>query len=494
MNHFAFKVISILTITILISGCATIKTPSYNSSEAQECLDDYNKLDDAIIVNKATDIQYARVNGFSYLRSSRYLASLEGKVNNYKGFTDWLTALNNLSRYALSTEFDRLPEERKAALFSNKTELRQRLKRCGSILVRTLSTMPEWRQTLRHRTKVKSSYSSWQRVAGLYPVVAAPFRLGERNKYTVQREQEDLFEPNIKDHYTYAYVTKTQKPEFFPVSVNMAGIPKISSKRKRQLLHYHAPQIAMPDRQSHNRIGTVTLDPQGEPYVNIDQSTYYTWVDFGRFQGETTIRLNYSFWFEETPRKNQLDMRAGKIDGLTWRVHLKLDGTAIARDVAHNCGCNYRIYPSNGFTVQSDKSWINHPIYVGPELSQNRTQTLFLEADSHQVIAVKDDVSSSQKVYRPVLVTHYNKLKRLNTTDGAKKSIFNERGIITGSERLERFVLWPTGITKSGSMRVAGSQPISKLSKNHFDDAFLLEDIGVTESNAQDLTQQHTYP
>jgi hypothetical protein len=48
--------------------------------------------------------------------------------------------------------------------------------------------------------------------------------------------------------------------------------------------------------------------------------------------------------------------------------------------------------------------------------------------------------------------------------------MFNLYGIAPGSERLERFILWPTGVLSPGAMRQWGRHAVAFVGKRHFDD------------------------
>ena len=55
------------------------------------------------------------------------------------------------------------------------------------------------------------------------------------------------------------------------------------------------------------------------------------------------------------------------------------------------------------------------------------------------------------------------------------KRLFGTDGIIAGTERLERFLLWPTGIANPGAMRQWGTHATAFVGRRHFDDPDLLD-------------------
>jgi hypothetical protein len=69
----------------------------------------------------------------------------------------------------------------------------------------------------------------------------------------------------------------------------------------------------------------------------------------------------------------------------------------------------------------------------------------------------------------------YSALYATPDADGKPVSLFRADGIIAGTERAERTLLWPTGVPEPGAMRERGRQPIAFIGRRHFDDADLLD-------------------
>jgi hypothetical protein len=53
--------------------------------------------------------------------------------------------------------------------------------------------------------------------------------------------------------------------------------------------------------------------------------------------------------------------------------------------------------------------------------------------------------------------------------------MFQQNGITRGTERLERLILWPTGVYSPGAMRQWGRHAVAFAGKRHFDDPFYME-------------------
>ena len=55
--------------------------------------------------------------------------------------------------------------------------------------------------------------------------------------------------------------------------------------------------------------------------------------------------------------------------------------------------------------------------------------------------------------------------------------MFDQNGVGIGTERLERFILWATGVLSPGSMRQWGRQAVAFVGTRHFDDPFFMDKI-----------------
>ena len=57
------------------------------------------------------------------------------------------------------------------------------------------------------------------------------------------------------------------------------------------------------------------------------------------------------------------------------------------------------------------------------------------------------------------------------------RSLYGPDSIITETERMERFILWPMGIASPGAMRQWGHHATAFVGRRHFDDPYLFERI-----------------
>ena len=53
--------------------------------------------------------------------------------------------------------------------------------------------------------------------------------------------------------------------------------------------------------------------------------------------------------------------------------------------------------------------------------------------------------------------------------------MFGDDGLVAGTQRGERWILWPMGVPEPGAMRQWGYHATAFVGRRHFDDADLLE-------------------
>ena len=68
----------------------------------------------------------------------------------------------------------------------------------------------------------------------------------------------------------------------------------------------------------------------------------------------------------------------------------------------------------------------------------------------------------------------FRNLRSVALPTGEHRSMFRPDGLVAGTERMERWVLWPMGIPAPGSMRQWGHHATAFAGKRHFDDPDLV--------------------
>jgi hypothetical protein len=107
-----------------------------------------------------------------------------------------------------------------------------------------------------------------------------------------------------------------------------------------------------------------------------------------------------------------------------------------------------------------------------PEDLSKKSPAIFINTGHHQV----ENISSRSNPVDAVLyqLLSYDSLEALPLSKGNTASMFNSKGIAKGTDRIEPYIFFSTGIPKVGSMRQRGHHPIKLLGKAYFDDPHLL--------------------
>jgi hypothetical protein len=101
--------------------------------------------------------------------------------------------------------------------------------------------------------------------------------------------------------------------------------------------------------------------------------------------------------------------------------------------------------------------------------------TLAMESRTHFVqhfYPLSRELQPAMAVYS---LADYGRLRSLLYSEEDRRSMFSQDGIAPGSERSERFILWPSGVLSPGAMRQWGRQAVTLLGKRHFDDPFFMD-------------------
>ncbi|MFT7288306.1 MAG: hypothetical protein ACI87W_002424, partial [Halieaceae bacterium] len=170
---------------------------------------------------------------------------------------------------------------------------------------------------------------------------------------------------------------------------------------------------------------------------------------------------------------------AGALDGLVWRVTLDRDGAILLYDSIHPCGCYQQYFPSPRLLLRpSATAWAEPPLLPqpAPALGPGERVVIRLSSGDHYIQRVFGETSVSGTDRASYQLRAYRDLYRVDHPEGPR-SLFNAAGLVSGSERGERFYLWPMGVRSPGAMRERGTQATAFLGRRHFDDADLLDAV-----------------
>jgi hypothetical protein len=484
------RLLSLMAIALL-SGCAGLGGAEYSSSAAHECANWYRAIDEQIDAGAVRDAQDTRVAGFPYLRTSRLLSSFRGEAAASEPVLHALVdRMQALDLEARRHEIANLAAERLAAppgasAAQAGTVALRRTQDCGRLLQEIDLAVPERRAALLERATVPDDYSTMSRVVGLYALTKVPFSQG------VRRYQDEV-------HAAFArelapppggWVVRFAPPpppdaDRAVVAAMLAraaegplGIPEPSRHELYALLAAYAPSFEIEVTGDHDRFGELRLlRGAATPVVDAASAAVYANLAWTRYRDRVLLQLVYTIWFAERPSDGGLDILAGKLDGVTWRVTLDPEGEPLLYDAMHPCGCYHMFFPTPRAepipAPDGEVEWALVPQRL-PALAPGERPLLRIAARTHyveRVSMVKGADSLARYELRP-----YDELRSLGDLSGGRRSLFGPDGLIAGTERAERFLFWPMGIASAGAMRQWGRHATAFVGRRHFDDADLIE-------------------
>jgi hypothetical protein len=225
-------------------------------------------------------------------------------------------------------------------------------------------------------------------------------------------------------------------------------------------------------------IGTPVLGPAGEVGIDTRVPRAYVQPSWTIFGGVPLLQINYLVWFSERPPIGDMDILAGRLDGVMWRVTIDRDGRPVFYDTIHPCGCYHLFFPVPPVRLKEDP--IDDPgegtvVPVdAPVLSARQRIVLHIGSRNHYLrkLSVTDHEFPDSVRYS---LAPMDDLRSLPMPSGGTRSLYGSDGLVAGTERIERYILWPMGIASAGAMRQWGTHATAFVGRRHFDDPHLLE-------------------
>jgi hypothetical protein len=256
------------------------------------------------------------------------------------------------------------------------------------------------------------------------------------------------------------------------------GVPVFDPAALEALFGRHAPEWRVTTATDDDRIGAPYWRRGGELGVDTTRPVGYTLLSFTRFGPDVLTQLNFVAWFPARPKASALDIYGGFLDGVIYRVTLDTDGEPLLYETIHACGCYYEAYPTKRLQVREAIGYPEPPLILGaPAAPAARPGlALALESATHYVIRFfPAEAGAAPTAAVDLPLVPYDRLRSLPTPEGGHRSMFAPDGLVPGSGRLERFILWPTGVDTPGAMRQWGRHAVAFVGERHFDDPFALD-------------------
>lgn len=447
---------------IVLSGCASLPP-----EPTDRCAALFNQLHSA--TQSHQDAQYQRLPGFVGLRSDRSLAALGASARRPEQRQLWLQRLAAHDTEASQIEIAQLPAGARNAW--NSAERRADLSRCRAAQVERLAGNPKLFTAAVAAAQVADDYHSWARALGLYPLFKPIF---QRGIGAWQQSAALATEPADGAHWLgYQPLPMDASPATTLLREDALGLPQADAQQLATLFARHAPRLKIAQASRSDRIGSPYYRVDGPRAFNPQQPRLYQHTGWSQLGGRWHLQLIYQFWFSQRPKPHALDLFGGELDGLLWRVTLDRQGNALLYDSIHPCGCWHSFYLPANSPLQ-----LHQP--AGEEARQaqrlsftgEQAATLWLSAGEHQLQWV--DARRSPYPQLSYQAAALDQLRQLRHPQGWR-SLYGNDGLIAGSQRLERWLLWPSGVPAPGSMRQWGRHATAFIGRAHFDDPHLLE-------------------
>lgn len=456
-------------------GCAGLApTGNFASLAPSEkaCLSEFLRHDNAVSTRHVNDAQFARIPGYPFLRVNRLLASLRMTLDSREKQLRWLERLASLDHEARYFENKNLPAKERENLAV--------LNDCRRELVEYLGNSPADLKKLLHQATVEDNYSTSKRLAGIYPLSRWAVFNGVLKLHSREKPFPAMRATETTRLYSSRIIASAQKHPMntYPPRDSL-GFPELSEEDVEGLMRMYAPVWAVETRGGSDFPGLLQWSDE-KVVVAQNSPVEYQHISYTLLENQPLLQLMYTVWFPEVPATSAVDIYAGELDGLTFRVTLDNDFKPLLVDVMHNCGCYYMAFPSSRLSPAAVIDKFNEPLWIPFELrAPNSDERYVVQLGSGNHFLMGLSVSSSTSVTQKMSVLPYDRLRSLVVAANKNRSVFSPRGLIENSHRLERYVLWPMGVLSAGAMRQSGHHAIAFVGRRHFDDPALITDYFV---------------
>ncbi|MDD5410523.1 MAG: hypothetical protein PHF31_03780 [Methylobacter sp.] len=487
----------LMCLALLAQGCATQALYSERSLETEDtmCLRWLEHIDTKLAEYELEDAGTVRIIGFPHLRINRFLASLSDRTMAQNAFAQWLENLRQLDETTRLLEFANFPAEQQKILMSELPQgenLEQGVQRCGKRLAKLDLNDPERQRILLQQAEIPDAYQTWKRYVGAYALTqyAASVGIELLHKKLNESFQQPLAQQPVLGRLmqyappqTESLIAEDIAAIMRPAYDNPLAIPSLAPEQLQQLFEHFAPIWEIDTRNNNDKIGMVMLDAGGQPRIDTIKPVVYIQHAFTLWHGRVLLQLIYQIWLPAREKTGLFDLYGGPLDSVIWRVTLSPEGTPIAFDSIHACGCYYLLFPSLGYHAippKDDAEPVLSPMSI-PKIPAGKRLLLRLATRTHylrQIAVVPNAPGNTARFYA------WQKsewLRSIPMQNGTRHSLFGADGIINASQRNEHFLLWPFGVASPGAMRQWGTHAIAFTGRRHFDDPFLLEKLLIRE-------------
>lgn len=450
------------------------------------CVQWLASVDRVVTRTRVNDAEAFRVPEFPYLRVDRFTASFARQAtDDDRLFGAWARAARELDREGRAIELRNLPPSTIAEIGPGTLEaVSLRTESCANEIAASELASPSLRKLALANAQVPDDYIDRNRILGLYPL-AQPFFATGIDRWHAEavdafREYAAKGRPQTR---TVRYAPQPGKPLSREETVELLaraprdglGAVHPGPVELERLFEAYAPVFEVESGGDFDAIGALSWGGEVHPSVNTSRPVVYRRLAYTRYGGAVLPQLVYTAWFPERPPSSGVDLLAGKLDGLVFRVTLSRDGSPLVYDSMHPCGCYHMFFPTAKVrelpSPRPRDEWSFVPAQA-PAAQRDQRIVLHLQSRTHYLTGISADADRADAAYA---LEDDNSLRSLPLPGGGRRSIYAADGLVKGSERPERLLFWPMGVPSAGTMRQWGHNATAFLGRRHFDDADLLE-------------------
>ncbi|GJL74279.1 MAG: hypothetical protein NMNS02_03850 [Nitrosomonas sp.] len=440
----------------------------------------YTDLDALVARYGVTPSRPERIADFPYLRMTRFLAAFSNQRLDGGALQSWLNHLAAADKQARAIELASLEsrfQSKIAAKYSADPVVM--LEACPELLIAHDLEDPERLKLLRKRAVASDEYRLLNRMFGLYPLTQF-FVKAAVHRY--QNKIATLFSQPLEKLPVHGKLQRFYMPQTGHAheSVTMVrdalGVPIPTTSQLNHLYARHAPVWEIDVAGRYDFPGKPFWNIDGKPDVDHVEAAIYRFPSYMFWQGDVLLQLNYLIWFAERPDTGIFDIFSGRLDGLLWRVTLDTDGAVLIYDSIHACGCYHFFFPTDSLKLRPEAGRLPEPPLLpqlAPRLTSEEKIVIRVASGTHYIQKLYADTSSGQRMHWQ----EYQTLYAIPAAGNGRTSLFQTDGLVAGSERMERWLLWPMGVPSAGAMRERGRHATAFVGARHFDDARLLDNL-----------------